>query len=242
LVLTQSRSGWIGAGVGILTLPVLWLAARGRSRMLGIVGGTLALLAAVGGLALMRLAPESGPDAGPLALSAMWDNSAGLAADAVGTISLTGRIEIWSRALYTIQDFPFTGCGLGTFRRVVWLLYPLFTVSPESDFAHAHNIFLQTATDLGLPGLIAYLALLGIAGVMGWRVAQRDAALRPLALGLVAGLTGLHTYGLTDALAPGSKPGLIVWAALGLLTAAQVAPREAKRIMGRQIPERARRA
>jgi O-antigen ligase len=44
--------------------------------------------------------------------------------------------------------------------RVVPVLYPLFTVPLDSDIAHAHNIFLQTALDLGIPGLVAYLALL----------------------------------------------------------------------------------
>ena len=39
-------------------------------------------------------------------------------------------IEIWSRALYALQDFPFTGVGLGAFRRVVNVLYPLFLVPP----------------------------------------------------------------------------------------------------------------
>ena len=50
-------------------------------------------------------------------------------------------------------------------------------------------------------------------------VARQDARLRPLALGLLAGLVALHVYGLTDALAPGSKPALIFWCALGVLAA-----------------------
>jgi len=76
-----------------------------------------------------------------------------------GTVtSLAGRQEVWSRALYMIQDFPYTGIGLGTFDRVQPLLYPFFLHSGEAH--HAHNLFLQVAVDLGLPGLIAYLALL----------------------------------------------------------------------------------
>jgi putative inorganic carbon (HCO3(-)) transporter len=41
----------------------------------------------------------------------------------------------------------------------VHVLYPLFLVSPDLDIAHAHNEFLQAALDLGIPGLIAFLAL-----------------------------------------------------------------------------------
>jgi hypothetical protein len=69
-----------------------------------------------------------------------------------------------------------------------------------------------------LPGLIAYLALLELAGVVAWGAARRSSgAVRGLGLGLFAGLIALHLYGLTDAIALGSKPGLAFWMALGLL-------------------------
>jgi putative inorganic carbon (HCO3(-)) transporter len=162
------------------------------------------------------------------ALAALWERSGGVETG-VGTISLSGRVEIWSRALYAIQDFPFTGCGLGTFREVVWLLYPLFTIPPSTDVAHAHNIFLQVALDVGLPGLASYLALLGQAGYSAWVAARAGGGYRAPALGLLGGLVGLHVYGLADALAPGSKPALLFWMALGLLAAMHrlVSPRDA---------------
>ncbi|MBU4225932.1 MAG: O-antigen ligase family protein [Chloroflexi bacterium] len=68
-------------------------------------------------------------------------------------------MEVWSRAIYGIQDFPFTGMGVNAFRKVVPVLYPLFTVSPDVDIGHAHNEFLQAGLDLGIPGLIAFSAL-----------------------------------------------------------------------------------
>lgn len=138
---------------------------------------------------------------------------------ALGGLGSPGfRQEVWRWALMATQDFLFTGCGLGTFREVVRLLYPL-NVAPGYDIAHAHNVFLQVALDVGVPGLIAYVASLGIALRLGLHTARRDPALRPLALGLAGGLGSLHIYGMMDALAPGSKPGLILWVALGLLTA-----------------------
>jgi len=42
---------------------------------------------------------------------------------------------------------------------------------------------------------------------------------RALALGLAAGLIALHVYGMTDALALGSKPAVAFWYALGLVAA-----------------------
>jgi len=205
LALTQSRSGWLGGATGLLALAMLaGLASRQRRLQVLAVALPLALILAFGAFFALR------PD-----IVARFFNTSG---GGTGEISLFGRLEVWSRAIYAIQDFPFTGTGLGTFRRVVNLLYPLFTVSPNTDIAHAHNMFLQVAVDVGLPGLIAYLALLELAGVVAWGAARRSSgAVRNLGLGLFAGLIALHVYGLTDAIALGSKPGLVFWMALGLI-------------------------
>ncbi|MCP4420057.1 MAG: hypothetical protein GY805_25925, partial [Chloroflexi bacterium] len=137
---------------------------------------------------------------------------------AVGSLSsLSFRQEVWRWTVVAIQDFPFTGVGLGSFRRVIRRLYPL-GVTPGYDVAHAHNLYLHTAIDIGLPGLIIYLALLGLAVYLGWFAAQRSKPLRPYALGLIAGLIGFHTYGIGDVLALGSKTGLSFWFLLGLIT------------------------
>jgi len=101
-------------------------------------------------------------------------------------------------------------------------------MGPNFDIAHAHNIFLQTALDVGLPGLVAYLVLLIVAGVVCWQCARQGHGLvRWMALGLAAGLVGLHVYGLADAVALGAKPGVAFWMALGLIAAMpQVIERE----------------
>jgi hypothetical protein len=47
-----------------------------------------------------------------------------------------------------------------------------------------------------------------------------------LAVGIGAGLLGLHVYGLTDALTLGAKPGVALWLALGLLASLAKQPLE----------------
>ncbi len=211
LILTQSRSGWIGAIGGLFVLLVLWgiVLPSMRQRKLIWAGVGASLLAGIGGLWAF----------GPQKLQTIWDDPGQLGATAVGNLGSLGfRQEVWRWGITAVQDFPFTGAGLGAFRHVVRRLYPLH-VNPTYDIAHAHNIFLQTALDVGLPGLIVYLALLLLAFWLGWQVARGDETLRPFALGLLAGFAALHIYGLTDALALGSKTGLSFWVALGLLTA-----------------------
>jgi putative inorganic carbon (HCO3(-)) transporter len=144
--------------------------------------------------------------------------------------TLNGRLEIWSRAIYGLQDFPFTGMGMNTFRHVVHILYPLFLIGPDTDIAHAHNEFLQAGLDLGIPGLIAFIAL--YIGAF-WMLLEtrhkrrnstelnrnRHGHIDPsyFTLSLGGGLLAHLVYGLTDAVALGAKPGLLFWMLLGLI-------------------------
>lgn len=209
LILTQSRGGWLAAAAGLFGLIVLWglaLPPSGarRAMRLAAVGWVLAGL-----LALAWIGPDR--------LQETWLNPP--KETAVGTlVTLNYRKVLWPVAITAVQDFPYTGVGLGAFRQVAFRLYPL-PLSPGQDIGHAHNIFLQTALDVGLPGLVVYLALLFIAAAVAWQVARREASLRSIALGLLAGLIAFHVFGMADALSLGSKPGVVFWFSLGLLAA-----------------------
>jgi putative inorganic carbon (HCO3(-)) transporter len=79
-------------------------------------------------------------------------------------------------------------------------------------------VFLQVAADTGLPGLIAYLALLMLAWKQAWRLYRRgQGAARGMAIGFLAALVSSHVYGLADVVALGSKPGVLWWVLLALV-------------------------
>jgi len=206
-VLTQSRGGYIGLA---LTLPLLILVALPRrwrwySLIVFIVLAVLLGFVVYSHWEAIRT----------------WVTGSDLASDpALSLNTLEGRLEIWSRAIYGIQDFPFTGMGMNAFRKVVPVLYPLFLVSPDVDIGHAHNEFLQAALDLGIPGLIALLAIYIIAFWMLveiWQNVPTFNLQRATVLGLSGGLLAHMLYGLTDAVALGAKPGLLFWFLLGLI-------------------------
>ncbi len=214
VIFTRSRAGWIGLSVALIgwAFFAAWLHGGRRFRI------ALGIAAVVSAVAVIAAAAVVGPS---LVAQATEAGQAGPAVDAVmQQLSLDARVEIWSRAIYALQDFPFTGVGLGTFRRVVNLLYPLFLVPPDSDIAHAHNVFLQVGVDIGLGGLVGYAGLVLAAAVTAWQAARSSSRFTgSVALGLLAGMIGLHVYGLADTLALGSKPGLLFWLALGLIVA-----------------------
>ena len=136
--------------------------------------------------------------------------------------SVESRFEVWSRAIYMLQDFPYTGIGIGTFPRVAPILYPFFLIGPDADVPHAHNIYLQAGVDFGLPGLIAYVSLWTVLLLSTWQSARRlsESSLYPLAVGLFCGFVAFLVHGLTDAITGQSiKASVIVWGLIGVATA-----------------------
>jgi putative inorganic carbon (HCO3(-)) transporter len=200
LILTQSRGGILGFAVALVVVAVArdrrwaWLAL-----LLGVVAGV--------GVALYGLQPT-------LELV--------LGGGAAGVVrSAESRMELYSRGIYMLQDFPFTGIGPGMFPKVLPVLYPLFLVDPSTEFSHVHNIYLQMGIDHGFPGLIAFLAAVILLVAMGAQTIRQSRGRRwePLAIGLLAGLAAHLTHGMVDAVGYSPRAHILVWGHFGLLTA-----------------------
>lgn len=207
LVATQSRSGMIGLAAGMVVailLPFRW----GRWLLAGGAVATALLLWFQFDRILLLSDAVLSNDIGEQAGTLLW------------------RGDVWARALDAIQDFRFTGMGLGTFRESVDI-YPPFLAGPQYDLAHAHNFFMQQALDFGLPGFIALVAIYMV--VVGQIVALWRAAVHPevpagpivswrnWALGFAASLAAQTVYSLTDAVTMGAKPNFLLWYLLALI-------------------------
>lgn len=221
LVLTQSRSAYAGLAIALLVLIGVSLRRTGRL--------VYAILLSLVLVPLLWFAVQVGP-------GNLWNQWFGDTAGSLDVVAkLSGREVIWHSALQGIHDFALTGMGMNTFRGLVHVLYPLpgrFT----SDIAHAHNEFLQAGLDLGVPGMIAFIALYIGAFAMLFDIWKRSSrtpvdvpgarrraspavgpVARALALGMGGGLLAHAIYGLTDAVALGAKPGILFWMLLGLI-------------------------
>jgi O-antigen ligase/polysaccharide polymerase Wzy-like membrane protein len=195
LVLSQSRTCWV-AGIGTVGW-VLAVALRDRPRWWLVIASVPAIIVVIivsGRSALEHPALGSGPE--------------------------VYRPEIWAKGISDVAASPLTGIGLGFFRRTIYV--PPRPPGPHGDvdIAHSHNVFLQMALDVGIPGLIAYVSLLLLAIMMCMQVYRlSDHAEQALSLGLFGNLLAIHIFGLTDAIALGAKVGLLFWWSLGLLGA-----------------------
>ncbi|MCL5263721.1 MAG: O-antigen ligase family protein [Chloroflexi bacterium] len=138
------------------------------------------------------------------------------------------RIELWANATALIGQHPWTGIGLNAL--------PLYLQNREARviavsgvdlsqmlqkqellIPHAHNMFLQVALDLGIPGLVAFVALLLVVLAKFYRT--RHCLKGHIEYALFVGISGTLLasliFSMTDAVALGAKPGIFQWTLLG---------------------------
>lgn len=198
--LTLSRGGYMGIAAALLTLFIV----RWPRLLFVVVPASI--------ISFLML----------LFLPSLRDVMFGLIMNDGVSASVSGRLEIWSRGWYMVQDFPFTGIGMGMHEKMIEVMYPYF-INPI-PLAHAHNLFLQVAVDLGIPGLIAWLGILVNVFIACIVLARsREPLLRAAGAGLLASNVALCVHGLTDAVTWGMvRTAPLVWALWGLAIGASL--------------------
>ncbi|RFC48173.1 MAG: O-antigen ligase [Verrucomicrobia bacterium] len=103
-----------------------------------------------------------------------------------------GRPILYEIALSMVQQYPLWGTGSGTF----YIVFPYFSAhlgtSMQGLFSHAHQDYLQTMVEWGLPGAVVWFALVGVGFLKGCR----DHWLRPEELSTGAAIVALTIVGL----------------------------------------------
>ncbi len=192
VLLSQSPQGLVGLAAALFCLAALW---RWQ---------TLLLLPAGAGAAAIWLASIGTPRLADMLFS--LDDYLGF--------GVALRLDMWSRALDMLRDMPYTGIGLDTFPHMIWDFYPGFALGPEP---HSHNLYLQVALDLGLPGLVVFL---GIVGIWLWWTLKAyarasDSHVRAVLAGSAAGVIAFLAHGFVDTIWA-TKPIVFVWPLLAL--------------------------
>lgn len=121
------------------------------------------------------------------------------------------RLKTWNLAIEKISIAPVFGIGMNQLRKHPLLHYKR---------AHAHNHLLHTATELGIPGLIAYLAILIGAGFMCFKIWKKSSVgwMKMSGLGLGCGQLAHFIFGIGDSIPLGAKVGIFFWFSLALIT------------------------
>ncbi|MCU0285558.1 MAG: O-antigen ligase family protein [Acidobacteria bacterium] len=194
LLLTQSRGAWLGLLLACLVGFFLFLLKKKVFLVVSIVSLAAILLFS------FVIAP-----------SLLENDQVRLTTrQAEGTLFF--RIQLWNVVLPMIHENPIIGIGLNEFR---------YQYEVKHELSHPHNKLLLLAVELGLPGLIAYLALLGCVGfavVKIWKKPGND-WFALAALGLGCGQLAHFFFEMTDAVPLGAKVNIFFWLSLALIMA-----------------------
>jgi O-antigen ligase len=185
LLMTASRGAW----VGLALCGIIWLATRFH-RMGMIFAAVVPIAGAVPGAYLV------------------FNNDASLnSIPIVGTtlvplFARPDRLEVYRNSLYLIQDFPFTGIGLGDVFAMVYSRYALLIRAPF--LTYSHSLFLEIWLDQGLLGILSFLALISafylfVRRVLSHLSKMEEKAPSAVFQGCWLGVTATLIHGLFDA-------------------------------------------
>jgi O-antigen ligase/Tfp pilus assembly protein PilF len=176
LAMTGSRGGWLVALAA--TGGAAWVTAKWHNWRLVAVRIGLILLT---GLLLVGFLWAMQPTAIENPLDRFFSITMGLKASA------QGRWSYWQGAMQLIAQHPWLGTGSGTFASSYQ------RVQSDGAYArYAHNLYLQMASETGVTGVAAFLAL---AGSVAWIAVRHN---HPLTRVLALAAGGLLLHGLVD--------------------------------------------
>lgn len=134
--------------------------------------------------------------------------------------SVLARVEIWQGGIRLLQKAPWLGVGINQFHE-----FPNAAIDGgTTHVAHAHNILLQVALDVGVPGLFGYVLFIGALVITADRTARTPGVAGRIAAGAGLSLVAVHMFGIGDAIALGAKVGVFEWLSAGLILAASHLP------------------
>ncbi len=193
ILLSFSRGGWVGTVAG---LAVLLLFAPKPVRRFGLVAALTAILFLLAGgwqqlpQPLRERAVQLVTQARPFDVRDVQLTDANWA--------VVERMVHWQAAWGMFLDHPLTGVGAGNFSVAFpeYSPHPLFRVAR----GHAHNYYLHVLAELGIPGFLAYAALVGVALVTILRALRRPTFNfdRSLALGTLAATVAVLVHNLVE--------------------------------------------
>jgi O-antigen ligase len=138
-------------------------------------------------------------------------------------------MTLWAKTGQMIADHPLAGVGLGNFRQVFETQYHPEIANDQRRGVHAHNLWLHTAGEVGIPAALCYAAIwFGILWMAGRAASRRPSA---VTLGTLLAIAAAFAANMTDNVAAqsaGTRVFLLIWTIFGL-AAASDPPHSARR-------------
>jgi len=200
LVVTFSRGAWLGAFLGIIFLPLVFVFHRQQRKYYFVLGLVLvtAVLYIFFGLILMK----------SFDLEALLRNQ-----------TIQWRLDIWQDSIKMIKDRPFFGHGINTFMQLFQSYRKVFLTNPT----YAHNCYIQLAAETGIFGLFSFLWIIGSLFRESFKkmafFATEDSQSMILTSGLLSGIFAFLIHSFFDTHFYSLQLSVYLWFMIGVLVA-----------------------
>lgn len=204
IFVTLSRGAWLSLGVGsiVVLLSILLRNIRVSKRTLARVLGLGILLMSTAAI----LAPNRSAEAFAQAVKSVFVPRASTMRQFEA--SNEARFQTYKVGVDTIKQHPLLGVGPGNFAQE----------AGYSAGGSTHNVYLNVAAEMGVMGMVLYVAILLSGCLAFWWVSRRSTNMfySALATGWLASLAALMVYWNFTAYFFEPKLGMMLWSVLAM--------------------------
>lgn len=172
LLLTYSRSGWLGFALSFIAFALLY-----NKRLFPVI--------LVLGIAAMFFMPESVMNR-IMTIGNLKDSSSAY------------RIDIWTGTIEMLKDFWQTGVGLGpgAFKAV----YPPYGVGTSRIAPHTHMLFMEIFAEMGIIGLITFTVLIACLIIRSCKSVKnvRNTGMKAYTVAAASSMVGIMIIGFAE--------------------------------------------
>ncbi|HIU49329.1 MAG TPA: O-antigen ligase family protein [Candidatus Avimonoglobus intestinipullorum] len=189
LLYTWSRGAWVGA---VLSL-VFFVLLRDRRWLIICLIGLLLMPSVLPASILERLT----------SIGNMEDSSTAY------------RVSVWVASLRMARDYWMSGIGIGfsAFEKI----YPAYALNGAGFALHAHNFYIEWVVEMGVLGLLTFLALILTAYKQIAAVREKKSLIRFVTLAMAGALLGYLFQGMAENLWYNYRMVLLFWIYMGIL-------------------------
>ena len=118
-----------------------------------------------------------------------------------------GRFGFWEEATALIKKYPLTGSGLNTYSKL--------------ENMYAHNCYLQMGAEIGIPGLLAFLVMVGVVFLRALRslAELKDPYWEAMLVAFLSGMAAFLIQSFFDTTLYSVQLGALFWVMVGLIGA-----------------------
>ncbi len=174
IILSQTRSAWLASLAFIIVSAICVIITSPVNRKKWIIGSGIGLALIAGLVYLFIFADTSGEISQSVRERAI-SLTGNLASSADAGENISERLKIWEKTVSVIKDHPVWGVGPGNWKIILPAYGTENMVFAKGYFSpdRPHNVYLQVASETGIPGALFYFGFWVMIAICGIAVIRK---------------------------------------------------------------------